>query len=209
LPSTWIPGNPLVVEAVEDHRGLEDAGEVHRLLAVGVRGGPISQIDERRAVLALHPGGIGHADGVGYLARDRNAEGQVPDTLGNAHPVGVARVVEDQILERPPAPHVRRPFPVVGHHPVGIAQGVDAAEDRGLVAPDGAEGPDPALALQPEHSLVEATGEEERAIEASEVGGRNRGVEVGVEVTLGIEDRHLLHLGYVEGLAWHAAGPPR
>ena len=107
---------PLVVQAEEDQRGLEDAGEVHRLLAVAVRRGAVTEVDHRDAVLSLVARRAREPDRVGHLARDRDAERQVPDAVGDAHALRVSRVVEDEVARaasratcRPATPGSRAP----------------------------------------------------------------------------------------------------
>ena len=140
----------------------------------------------------------------GHLARDRDAERQVPHPVGHPHPLRVPRVVEDEVLERPAAPHVRGPLAVVGHHPVRRAERVDAAEDRGLVAANGAEGADAPLPLEPEHPLVEAPGEKEGSVESAEVLGRNSGLERLVDATLLVNDGQMLDRRDVQSRPRHA-----
>jgi hypothetical protein len=60
------------------------------------------------------------------------------------------------------------------------------------MAPNGAEGADPSLTLESQHPLVEASGEEEGAVEAAKILGRNWGLEGLVDVTVLVNDGQIL-----------------
>jgi hypothetical protein len=75
------------------------------------------------------------------------------------------------------------------------------------VAPDGAEGPDAPLALEPEHPLVEAAGEEEGPVQAPEVVGWDVGLEGPIDLAMLVQDRERLDGGYVERRPGHRCLP--
>src|SRR5439155_1292062 len=93
-------------------------------------------------------------------------------------------------------------------HPVGRPQRDDAPQLRGLLALDRGERSDAALALQAHHALVEAAGEDHRAMERSELAGRELRLERRVEVPVAVEDRQVLD-GYGHVSARHDRDPSR
>src|SRR5437879_6666028 len=94
----------------------------------------------------------------------------------------VPREEEEDLLDRPAAPDHRGRLAERRDHPVGRPQRDDAPQLRGLLALDRGERSDAALALQAHHALVEAAGEDTRAMEGCELAGSELWVARRVQV---------------------------
>src|SRR5438552_7028362 len=70
----WDRDRPVVVLTEEDDGRLEDAGEIHGLVPVALRGGTISEGGEDHLVTVPQAAPHGKPDGVGDLGRHRNGE---------------------------------------------------------------------------------------------------------------------------------------
>ena len=183
---------PLVVLAEEDDRHVPDAGEVQGLVEVALGGGAVAEEDHDDGVVAPVLGGVGEADGVGDLGRDGDGDRQVVLVGGGPAAFQVAGEEEQHLLDRPsPVDHGRR-FAEGRHHPVGGAEGEDAAHLGGFLALDRCEGADPPLTLEPHHPLVQAPPQEHGAVQSFQVSGGNVGFERGVEIAVAVQDGQVL-----------------
>ncbi|ANF31343.1 hypothetical protein A0130_06380 [Leifsonia xyli] len=80
LPAERHRDGVAVVLHEEDHRQVEDGGEVERLVEVALAGGAVAAEREHDGVLAAHPSGVREADRVQQLGRERRGlRGDVVD----------------------------------------------------------------------------------------------------------------------------------
>ena len=145
---------PAVVDAEQDHRGADDAGEVGGLVEVALGGGAVAEVAEHHPVLATQPHPPGEPDGVGDLCGDRDL-GREDVHPGRIPPrVGVAGVIEDGVAEHVGAEAAEADrLAVLGHRPVdGRVHRRRRADHRRLLAVDRRRGADAALPLQVEQA---------------------------------------------------------
>src|SRR5437867_4306719 len=199
----------LVVLAHEDDRDVPDAGEVQRLVEVALGGRAVAEVRHHDHVVAAVLRGVGEADGVRKLGRDRDRDRQIALLGSRLAAFEVAREEEQELLDRPAPPDHRRRLAERRHHPVGRAQAEDASYLRGFLALGGREGPDASLTLEPHHALVQSAAEQHRAIERPQIHVGELGLERGVEVAVAVEDRQVFDLeAWFEGDSGHDGPKP-
>src|SRR5215467_13705452 len=183
---------PLVVLAEKHHGPVPYPGEVGRLVEVALRGGAVAEADHDHRVLAAVLDAVGDAHGVWKLGCHGDGHGQVVLLRGGLPPFEATRVEGEELLDGPTPPEHGRRLPEGRHQPIPRFQRAHAADLGGLLPLDGREGADPALALEPQHALVEAPSQQHAAVEALELLRRELGLEGGVETPLAVEDRQTL-----------------
>src|SRR5215813_8707802 len=183
---------PLVVLAEEHHGTVPHPGEVGRLVEVALGSGAVAEVRHDHRVLAAVLDPVGDAHGVRELGRHGNGHGQVTLLRRRLPTLETPRVEGEELLDGPTPPEHGRRLPEGRYQPIPRLQRAHAADLRGLLPLDGGEGADPALALEPQHALVEAPSQQHAAVEAQELFGRELRLEGGVEISLAVEDRQAL-----------------
>ena len=166
---------PLIVLAQEHDRRLEDPGEVHGLAEIALRRGALAETGQHGGRFAPLFGGPRQSHRVQHVGAHRYRRGEHAHAFRyDVAPLVAAPVLE--VLLHAHAPHQEDArLAERRHHPILVAKGEGRPEVGGFLPRHPREGPQPTLALQLEHALVEPPGEHHPAVELLHaVGGEIR-----------------------------------
>ena len=180
LIALWDRDRIHVVLDQEDHWKVVDAGKVHCLVPITLRGRAFSAGDEHDAVGSAALQLVGDAGGVRVLGRDRRGVGE--DIEIRLRPVtrhlsaagrGVALFGEhaqENVFDAHPEPDIEGDVPVVGEGPVLLrVEGIGCPHLGTLVARYRHHEANPALPVQRPRALVELAGEHHPAVHLEQV----------------------------------------
>lgn len=150
---------PAVVLHHDQQGGVEDRREVEPFVKVALGGAAVADEYRHHGVLAHQPLGMGHPGGLGDLGGDGDVKLHHVD-VGRRAPAGrVGPPAQDQLADGHAKGEGRGALAVAGQQPVVIGAQTEGHPHLGrFLAAKGWVDPQPALALQDQHTLVEVPG---------------------------------------------------
>ncbi|MEJ2387794.1 MAG: hypothetical protein P8Y27_10970 [Chromatiaceae bacterium] len=162
-------------------------------MKVPFRGRSVAEEGDGHLVALAVARGVADAHRMGDLGRHGDRDGQVMGVLGNGPALVVAAVVEQDLGKRHPPPDGAGELPKGGDEPVVVAQGRQRADLGCLLAAHRGEGTDPALALQPEHALIEAAGKDHDPMDTLEQVILDLGLQGFVQIPRLVQNGQVVH----------------
>lgn len=154
----------LVVLAEEHHRQAQDRGEIHALVKVSLRRGPVAEVRHGDVVFPLQLARPPRSDRVQDLRRDRNLRRCHVHPLGHAASVRMPTALEKRVHRLEPMKHHPGELAIRRKNPVARSQHGEAPYLGRLLAAEWRVGAEPPLALQKLCALVEFPAEDHEGI---------------------------------------------
>jgi len=189
---------PLVVDADEDVRRLEDAGEVQAFVKIAFRSRAVAQGREDDEVPLAQADGQPGPRGMNDLGAYRDGDRERVDAVGNPHPVLVPHPVKEVEVEREAAADEDSQVAEVGEEPVVRGHGRRGAGLDALVAPARGIRAQAALALEGERLEVGGPGEDHVRVDPAQLAVREAGVQVRADAASFVQDLQPLALLRIE-----------